>query len=107
MIVVNTETVPGYRIVRTFGLVQGNTVRARHIGRDLIAGLKNIIGGEVSEYTELLTESREQATARMLNEARQLGANAVVNVRYSTSTVAAGAAELYTYGTAVQVVQEG
>ncbi|MBX3183737.1 MAG: YbjQ family protein [Polyangiaceae bacterium] len=106
MIVVNTETVPGYRIVRAFGLVQGNTVRARNVGRDFLAGLKNIVGGELSEYTELLTESREQATARMLHEARQLGANAIVNVRYSTSTVAAGAAELYAYGTAVQVVPE-
>lgn len=106
MIVVNTETVAGYRVERVLGLVQGNTVRAKHAGRDIMAGLKNLVGGELSAYTELLTESRRQATERMLAEARELGANAVVNVRFSTSSVTAGAAELYAYGTAVFIVVE-
>ena len=103
MIVTNTETVAGYRIVETKGLVQGNTVRAKHAGRDIMAGLKNIVGGELKGYTELLTESRRQAVERMLGQAEQLGANAVVNVRFTTSAVTAGAAELYAYGTAVVV----
>jgi uncharacterized protein YbjQ (UPF0145 family) len=101
MIVVNTETIPGMRIVALKGLVQGNTIRAKHIGRDIMAGLKNIVGGELKGYTELLTESREQAMERMLAQAQALGANAVVNVRFSTSAVTQGAAELYAYGTAV------
>jgi uncharacterized protein YbjQ (UPF0145 family) len=102
MIVVNTETVPGYEIVQVLGLVQGNTVRAKHIGRDIAAGLKNIVGGELRGYTELLIEARHQAMERMLAQAQQLQANAVVNVRYSTSAVTSGAAELYVYGTAVR-----
>lgn len=106
MIVTNTETVPGYEIVEIKGLVQGNTVRAKHVGRDIMAGLKNIVGGEVKGYTELLTESRRQATERMLAQAEQLGANAVVNVRFTTSAVTQGAAELYAYGTAV-IVRQG
>ena len=85
------------------GLVQGNTIRAKHLGRDLGAGLKNLVGGELTGYTELLTESRQQALERMIDQATQLGANAVVNVRFTTSSVAAGAAELYAYGTAVIV----
>jgi uncharacterized protein YbjQ (UPF0145 family) len=101
MIVVNTETIPGYRIERLLGLVQGNTVRAKHAGRDIMAGLKNLVGGELTGYTELLTESRQQAMERMVSAAHQLGANAVVNVRFTTSAVTAGAAELYAYGTAV------
>ena len=100
MIVTNTETVAGYRIVEIKGLVQGNTVRAKHAGRDIMAGLKNIVGGELKGYTELLTESRRQAVERMLGQAQQLGANAIVNVRFTTSAVTAGAAELYAYGTA-------
>jgi len=107
MIVVNTETIPGVRIVRTLGIVQGNTVRAKHLGRDLAAGLKNLVGGELGGYTELLTESRRQALERMLAQAEQLGANAVVNVRFSTSAVSAGAAEIYAYGTAVVVEMSG
>lgn len=107
MIVVNTETIAGYHIKTVLGLVQGNTVRARNVGRDFIAGLKNIVGGELDEYTELLTESRQQALQRMLLEATRLGANAVVNVRFCTSAVSAGAAELYAYGTAVYAVREG
>jgi uncharacterized protein YbjQ (UPF0145 family) len=105
MIVVNTETIPGYRIERVLGLVQGNTVRAKHAGRDIMAGLKNLVGGELTGYTELLTESRTQAVDRMLAHATQLGANAVVNVRLTTSAVTAGAAELYAYGTAVVATQ--
>ena len=100
MIVVNTEFVPGYRVVELKGLVQGNTVRAKHIGRDIAAGLKNIVGGELKGYTELLTEARREAVSRMMAQAQQLGANAVLNVRFSTSAVTAGAAELYAYGTA-------
>ncbi len=101
MIVTNTETVAGYEIVETKGMVQGNTVRAKHAGRDIAAGLKNLIGGELKGYTELLTESRRQAAERMLAQAQQLGANAVVNVRFTTSAVTSGAAEMYAYGTAV------
>jgi uncharacterized protein YbjQ (UPF0145 family) len=103
MIVTNTETVAGYDIVAVRGLVQGNTVRAKHAGRDIAAGLKNLMGGELKGYTELLTESRREAMERMLAQAQQLGANAVVNVRFTTSAVTAGAAELYAYGTAVTV----
>ena len=101
MIVVNTELIPGHAIVEVKGLVQGNTVRAKHVGRDIGAGLKNLVGGELRGYTELLTESRREAATRMMAQAEQLGANAVVNVRFSTSAVTSGAAELYAYGTAV------
>lgn len=101
MIVVNTETIPGYQISEIKGIVQGNTVRAKHAGRDIAAGLKNLVGGELKGYTELLTESRREALQRMLAQAQQLGANAVVNVRFTTSSVTAGASELYAYGTAV------
>ncbi len=103
MIITNTETVAGYEIVATKGLVQGNTVRAKHAGRDIAASLKNLVGGELSGYTELLTESRREAIQRMIDQSKQLGANAVVNVRFTTSAVTAGAAELYAYGTAVVV----
>jgi uncharacterized protein YbjQ (UPF0145 family) len=106
MIVVNTETIPGYRIVELKGLVQGNTVRAKHLGRDIAAGLKNIVGGELKWYTELLTEARREAVSRMMAQAKELGANAVLNVRFSTSAVTAGAAELYSYGTAAIVAPE-
>ena len=101
MIVTNTESVAGYAITEIKGLVQGNTVRAKHAGRDIAAGFKNLVGGELKGYTELLTESRRQATERMMAQAEQLGANAIVNVRFTTSAVTAGAAELYAYGTAV------
>ena len=103
MIVVNTETIPGKRIVEIKGLVQGNTVRAKHVGRDIMAALKNLVGGELEGYTELLVESRREAISRMLAQAEQLNANAVVNVRFATSSITAGAAELYVYGTAVIV----
>ena len=106
MIVVNTETIPGMQIIELRGLVQGNTVRAKHVGRDIAAALKNLVGGELSGYTELLTEARREALERMLAQAEQLGANAVVNVRFSTSAVTQGAAELYAYGTAATVVPE-
>lgn len=107
MIVVNTETIPGYTITEIKGLVQGNTIRAKHVGRDFMAGLKNLVGGELTQYTELLTESRRESMQRMLAQAQSLGANAVVNVRFTTSSVAAGAAELYAYGTAVVVSRDG
>ena len=103
MILVNTETIPGRTILEQRGLVQGNTVRAKHVGRDFMAGLKNIVGGELKGYTELLSDARSQAVERMVAQATELGANAVVNVRFSTSSVTAGAAELYAYGTAVVV----
>jgi len=103
MIVTNIETVPGKQIVKHLGLVSGNTVRSKHVGRDIMAGFKNIFGGELVGYTELLTESREEATRRMIEQAKAIGANAVVNVRFSTSSVTAGAAELFAYGTAVVV----
>ncbi len=107
MIVVNTETIAGYQINEVKGLVQGNTIRAKHIGRDVVANLKNLVGGELKGYTELLVEARRQAMERMLAQAEQLGANAVVNVRFTTSAITQGAAELYAYGTAVVVEQEG
>ena len=106
MILVNTETIPGARIVRLCGLAQGNTIRAKDIGRDIGAGLKNLVGGELKSYTALMTEARNEATGRMVAQAQQMGANAIVNVRYTTSQVAGGAAELYAYGTAVVVEQE-
>ena len=101
MIIVTTGLVEGRRIVRTLGLVRGNTIRARHIGRDITAALRNIVGGEVSEYTKLLGEAREQALDRMVEEAETLGANAIVSLRLTTSQVMNGAAELLAYGTAV------
>ena len=99
----NLETIPGTRVIHHLGMVQGNTVRAKHVGKDILAGLKNIVGGELRAYTELLNDSREECTRRMLDEARDLGANAVLNVRFSTSSVSAGASELFVYGTAVVV----
>lgn len=105
MLIVNTETIPGFNIVRVLGLVQGNTIRAKHAGKDIMAGLKNLVGGELKGYTQLLTESRREAMERMIAQANELGANAVVNVRFSTSSITQGAAELYAYGTAVVVQQ--
>lgn len=103
MIISNTESVPGKRIVEFYGIVTGNTVRAKHVGRDIMAGLKNIVGGELKGYTELLQDSREEATDRMVQQAQSMGANAVVNVRFATSSISQGAAELFAYGTAVKV----
>jgi len=106
MIVLNTEFVPGKSIVEVKGLVQGNTVRAKHVGRDIAASFKNIFGGELKGYTELLVEARRDAMQRMIAQAQQLGANAIVNVRFATSSITAGAAELYVYGTAVVLADQ-
>ena len=103
MILVTSETVAGKRIVKSLGLVRGNTVRARHLGKDIMAGLRNIVGGEVHEYAKLIAESREQALDRMVAEAEGLGANAVIAVRFTTSVMMGGAAELLAVGTAVIV----
>lgn len=103
MILTNTENVPGRTIVEFFGVVTGSTVRAKHIGKDIMAGIKNIVGGELRGYTELLQEARAEAVERMVAQATSVGANAVVNVRFATSSIAAGAAELFAYGTAVRV----
>ncbi len=103
MILTNIETIPGKEIVRHLGLVQGSTVRAKHVGRDIMAGLKNVFGGELKGYTELLQESRKEATERMVRQAEAVGANAVLNIRYSTSSVTQGAAEIFAYGTAVEL----
>ena len=103
LILTNIDTVPGRRIVQHFGLVQGSTIRAKHFGRDFAAGIKNIVGGELKGYTELLQESRAEATSRMVAQAREFGANAVINVRFTTSSVAQGASEILSYGTAVLV----
>ena len=101
MLISNMEVVPGKKIATHLGLVQGSTVRAKHAGRDIMAGLKNIFGGELKGYTDLLSESRDEALQRLSEQARALGANAVVNVRFSTSSIAAGASEIFVYGTAV------
>lgn len=106
MIVATTSSVTGKRVVRTLGIVRGNTIRARHIGRDITAALRNIVGGEIAEYTKLFAESREQAIDRMLEEARSLGANGVIEVRFMTSMVMQSAAELLAYGTAVVLEDE-
>ncbi|HOP07120.1 MAG TPA: heavy metal-binding domain-containing protein [candidate division Zixibacteria bacterium] len=103
MIVTTCEFIAGKKIIKTLGLVRGNTVRARHLGRDIGAMFRNIVGGEVNEYTKLLAEAREQSIDRMIEDARQMGANAVVQVRFSTSEMMQGAAELLVYGTAVYV----
>lgn len=103
MILTNIEEVPGKKIIEHYGLVAGSTVRAKHMGRDIMAGLKNIVGGELKGYTELLEDAREQAKERMIAQAREMGANAIINVRYNTSSVTQGASELYIYGTAVRI----
>ena len=103
MIVVTTETVPGREVTEVLGLVRGNAVRAKNIGRDIMAGLKNIVGGELGAYSELMQEAREQATQRMISEAESWGADAVVNLRYNTSAIANAAAEILAYGTAVKL----
>ena len=103
MIITTTETISGKKTVKTLGLVKGNTIRARHLGRDIVAGFRNIVGGEIIEYTKMLAESREQALDRMQEEAKKLGANAVVGMRFITASIMGGAAELLAYGTAVIV----
>ena len=106
MIVATTSTVAGKRIVRTLGLVRGNTIRSRHIGRDILAFLRNVVGGEVSEYTKLMAEAREQAIDRMIEEAEALGADAILGVRFQTTEMMQAAAELLAYGTAVLLEDE-
>lgn len=103
MFITNIEQVPGKKITALHGVVSGSTVRAKHVGRDMMASIKNIFGGELKGYTELLQEARDEAIERMTSQAKQLGANAIVNVRFATSSVAAGAAEIYVYGTAISV----
>jgi uncharacterized protein YbjQ (UPF0145 family) len=103
MILSTLETVPGKTIREHYGVVSGSTVRAKHVGKDILAGLKNIVGGELRSYTELLKESRDESINRMVSQAEALGANAILNIRFATSSIAAGAAELYVYGTAVKV----
>jgi len=105
MIVVTTDGIEGKQVVRTLGLVRGSTIRARHLGHDVMAGLRNIVGGEITDYTKMLAESREQALQRMIEQAESMGANAIIGTRFVTSMVMSGAAELLAYGTAV-VVEE-
>ena len=103
MIIVTSEAIPGRQIVETKGLVQGSTVRAKHFGRDIAAGLKNLVGGELKGYTELLNESRQEAMFRMVQQAQEMGANAIVCMRFSTSAITPQASEVLSYGTAVVV----
>ena len=103
MIIATTNEVPGYKVKETLGIVKGNTVRARHMGRDILAGLRNIVGGEITDYTKLLAESREQSLDRMIERASELGADAIIGIRFMTSSVMQGAAELLAYGTAVKL----
>jgi len=106
MIVVTTDSIPGKRVVKTLGLVKGNTIRARHVGKDILAGLKGLVGGEIIEYTKMVAESREQCLDRVIEEAESLGANAVVGIRFTTASMMQGAAELLAYGTAVIVEEQ-
>ena len=106
MIVASSHEICGKNIVKTLGIVRGNTIRARHMGKDILAGLKTIIGGEIEEYTKLMAESRDQATDRMVADANRLGANAIVSMRFSTSFIMQSAAEILVYGTAVIVEDE-
>jgi uncharacterized protein YbjQ (UPF0145 family) len=106
MLITTSETIANHRIVKTLGLVRGNTVRARHIGKDIMAGLRNIVGGEIHEYAKLIAESREQTLDRMVTEAGQLGANAIIATRFTTSVMMGGAAELLAVGTAVVIEPE-
>ena len=101
MFISNLEIMTGKKVTKHLGLVQGSSVRAKHVGRDVMSSIKNLFGGELKAYTELLHESREEATNRMIQQAESIGANAVLNVRFSTSSITAGAAEIYVYGTAV------
>ena len=106
MLIVTSDTIPGKKIVEVYGLVRGNTIRARHIGHDIMAKLRNIVGGEITDYTKMIAEAREQSIDRMVAEAQKIGANAIVTLRFTTSEVMTGAAELLAYGTAVKVVEE-
>lgn len=106
MICATTETVAGYRVVATLGIARGNTIRARHLGKDILAALRNLVGGEIHEFTKLVAESREQALDRMIEDAQRQGADAVVSVRFTTSVITSGAAELLAVGTAVKLADE-
>ena len=106
-ILATTENLPGYRIVRVIGIVSGSVVMAKHLGRDILAALRNIVGGEVKEYTELLAQARNIAIERLIERAKSMGANAVIGLRFSTSAITSGAAEILAYGTAVVVEKEG
>jgi len=106
MIIATTETVPGKKVVKYIGLVKGNSIRARHIGQDIKAVFKNILGGEINEYTKMMAEAREQSIDRMCEEAESLGANAILGVRFTTTSMMQGAAELLIYGSAVVVEEE-
>ena len=103
MIIVTTEDIPGKKIKEPLGIVRGSTVRARHLGRDIFAGLKNLVGGEISEYTRLIADAREESLKRMIQDANRIGADAVVNVRFTTSMVMQGCSEILAYGTAVKL----
>lgn len=106
MIIVTSDFIAGYKITKTFGLVKGNTIRARHVGRDIAAAFRNMVGGEIKDYTKMMAESREQSIDRMVEEAEQLGANAIIQTRFSTSSMMQSAAELLVYGTAVRIESE-
>jgi uncharacterized protein YbjQ (UPF0145 family) len=103
MMVVTSDHIEGKKVDKTLGMVKGNTIRAKHIGKDILAGLRNIVGGEIKEYTEMMAESRDEAVRRMVEDAEKLGADGIINVRFSTSMVMGGAAELLAYGTAVKL----
>ncbi|MCD6201657.1 MAG: YbjQ family protein [Bacteroidales bacterium] len=107
MIITTQDELADYEITETFGLVKGNTIRARHVGKDIMAGLRNLVGGEITEYTKMLAESREQAIDRMVASAESLGADAIVAMRFTTSAVMQGSAELLAYGTAVKIRKKG
>lgn len=103
MILVNSDKIVGKEIVQTLGLVRGNTIRAKHLGKDIVAGLRHIVGGEIKEYTEMMSEAREEALVRMIEEAEKLKADAVINVRFTTAMIMGGVAEILAYGTAVKL----
>jgi uncharacterized protein YbjQ (UPF0145 family) len=107
MIVTTTHQIPGFRAIRTLGLVRGNTIRTKHLGKDIVASLRSLVGGEIHEYTRMMAQSREQAIDRMVEEARALGANAVIGVHFQTSMILRGASEILCYGTAVSLEPEG
>jgi len=106
LIITTTDTIEGKRVTKVMGLVRGNSVRAKHLGRDFMAGLRNLVGGEVQEYSKLLAESREEAVQRMVTRAEEMGANAILGTRFITAAIMGGAAEIVAYGTAVQVEEE-
>jgi len=103
MIITSSETIQGKQIAQTLGLVRGNTIRAKHIGKDIMAGLRHVVGGEIKEYAEMLTDAREEAIRRMVQDAEKMGANAIVGTRFTTSMIMKGAAEILAYGTAVKI----